>query len=84
MANHKSSEKRIRQTEKRRLYNRYYAKNMRMKISQFRALNSKDEADKELPQMYKVIDRVLKRGIIHRNKAANLKSKLSKFAAKLA
>ena len=84
MANHKSSEKRIRQTEKRRLYNRYYAKNMRMKISQFRALENKEEAEKELPQMYKVIDRVLKRGIIHRNKAANLKSKLSKHAAKLA
>ena len=57
---------------------------MRMKISQFRALENKEEAEKELPQMYKVIDRVLKRGIIHRNKAANLKSKLSKHAAKLA
>ena len=84
MANHKSSVKRIRQTEKRRLYNRYYAKNMRMTISKFRALSDKAEAEKELPAVYKVIDRVLKRGIIHRNKAANLKSKLSKHAAKLA
>ena len=71
MANHKDAIKRIRQTEKRRLHNRYYAKNMRNEIKKFRKL-------------YSVIDKVAKRGIIHKNKAANLKSKLTKFTAKLA
>lgn len=84
MANHKSSLKRIRQTEKRRLHNRYYAKNMRNEVKKFRLLTDKSEAESQLPKIYSVIDKVAKRGIIHRNKAANLKSKLSKFTAKLA
>ena len=84
MANHKDAIKRIRQTEKRRLHNRYYAKNMRNEIKKFRALTSKSEAESQLPTIYRIIDKVAKRGIIHKNKAANLKSKLTKFTAKLA
>ena len=84
MANHKSSIKRIRQTEKRRLHNRYYAKSMRNEVRKFRTLTDKSEAENQLPTMYKIIDKVAKRGIIHKNKAGNLKSKLSRFAAKLA
>ncbi|KWW25874.1 MAG: 30S ribosomal protein S20 [bacterium] len=84
MANHKSSIKRIRQTEKRRLHNRYYAKNMRNEVKKFRALTDKSEAENQLPMMYHIIDKVAKRGIIHKNKAANLKSKLTKFMNKLA
>ena len=84
MANHKSSIKRIRQTEKRRLHSRYYAKNMRNEVKKFRALTDKSEAENQLPMMYHIIDKVAKRGIIHRNKAANLKSKLTKFMNKLA
>ena len=84
MANHKDAIKRIRQTEKRRLHNRYYAKNMRNEVKKFRALTSKSEAESQLPTIYRIIDKVAKRGIIHTNKAANLKSKLTKFTAKLA
>lgn len=84
MANHKSSLKRIRQTEKRRLYNRYYAKTMRNAIKKFRNLTDKAEAETQLPSIYSVIDKVAKRGIIHKNKASNLKSKLTKHTAKLA
>ena len=84
MANHKSSIKRIRQTEKRRLHNRYYAKNMRNEVKKFRALTDKSEAENQLPMMYHIIDKVAKRGIIHKNTAANLKSKLTKFMNKLA
>ena len=84
MANHKSSIKRIRQTEKRRLHNRYYTKNMRNEVKKFRALTNKSEAEGQLSKLYSIIDKVAKRGIIHKNKAANLKSKLSKFTAKLA
>ncbi|MCQ2302356.1 MAG: 30S ribosomal protein S20 [Bacteroidales bacterium] len=84
MANHKSSLKRIRQTEKRRLHNRYYAKNMRNEVRKFRTLTDKAEAETQLPKIYSIIDKVAKRGIIHKNKAANLKSKLTKYTAKLA
>lgn len=84
MANHKSSLKRIRQTETRRLHNRYYAKSMRNEVRKFRTLTDKSEAENQLPKMYSIIDKVAKRGIIHKNKAANLKSKLTKYTAKLA
>ena len=84
MANHKDAIKRIRQTEKRRLHNRYYAKNMRNEMKNFRALTSKSEAEGQLSKLYSIIDKVAKRGIIHKNKAANLKSKLTKFTNKLA
>ena len=84
MANHKDAIKRIRQTEKRRLHNRYYAKNMRNEVNKFRALTSKSEAEGQLSKLYSIIDKVAKRGIIHKNTAANLKSKLSHFTAKLA
>ena len=84
MANHKDALKRIRQTEKRRLHNRYYAKSMRNEVRKFRTLTSKSEAESQLSKIYSIIDRVAKRGIIHRNKAANLKSKMTKHVAKLA
>ena len=60
MANHKDAIKRIRQTEKRRLHNRYYAKNMRNEIKKFRALTSKSEAEGQLSKLYSVIDKVAK------------------------
>ena len=84
MANHKSSLKRIRQTEKRRLHNRYYAKSMRNQVRKFRTITDKTEAESKLPVMYSIIDKLAKRGIIHKNKAGNLKSKLTKYTAKLA
>ena len=84
MANHKDALKRVRQNEKRRLHNRYYAKNMRNEVRKFRALTDKSEAEAQLPKIYSIIDKVAKRGIIHRNKAANLKSKMTKHTAKLA
>lgn len=84
MANHKDALKRIRQNEKRRLHNRYYAKNMRNEVRKFRALTDKSEAEAQLPKIYSIIDKVAKRGIIHKNKAANLKSKMTKHIAKLA
>jgi len=84
MANHKDALKRIRQAEKRRLHNRYYAKNMRNEVKKFRALTDKSQAEAQLPKIYSIIDRVARRGIIHKNKAANLKSKMTKHTAKLA
>ena len=78
MANHKSSEKRIRQDKKRTLQNRYYAKTMRNAVRKLRAMNNKDEAVALYPKVQKMLDKLAKTNIIHKNKAANLKSSLNK------
>ncbi|MBP6230213.1 MAG: 30S ribosomal protein S20 [Paludibacteraceae bacterium] len=78
MANHKSSVKRIRQTEKRKLHNRYYAKTARNAVRKLRALREKEEAVALLPTVSAMLDRLAKKNIIHKNKASNLKSKLAK------
>lgn len=84
MANHQSALKRIRQTETRRLHNRYYAKTMRNAVRKFRTLTDKKEATDSLPRLYEMIDRLAKKGIIHKNKAGNIKSKITKYANDLA
>jgi len=78
MANHKSALKRIRQTEKRSVHNRYYGKTMRNAVRKFRALDDKKEAEEKLPSILSIIDKLTKRSIIHKNKAANIKSKLTR------
>lgn len=83
MANHKSALKRIRSNEKRKLRNRYFAKTMRNMIKIFRDLEDKAVALEQFPRLSSVIDKNAKRSIIHKNKAANLKSKLSKHMAAL-
>lgn len=84
MANHKSSLKRIRQEEKRRLHNRYYAKTMRNAVRKLRATTDKAVAIEMYPGIQKMLDKLAKTNIIHKNKAANLKSKLALFIQKLA
>ena len=77
MANHKSALKRIRQTETKRVRNRYYAKSMRNALRDFRALTDKKAAEENFPKLASMIDKLVKRNIIHKNKAANLKSKMA-------
>ena len=77
MAHHKSALKRIRQAEKRRLLNKYYAKTTRNAIKNFRNLTEKVEAEKLMPKVVSMIDKLAKKNIIHKNKASNLKSKLA-------
>jgi small subunit ribosomal protein S20 len=77
MANHKSALKRIRQNEKKRVNNRYYAKTTRNAIKDLRNESNKEEAAKLYPSVASMIDRLAKKNIIHKNKAANLKSKLA-------
>ena len=84
MADHKSALKRIRQNEKRRLLNRYHARTMRNAVKKFRALTVKTEATEKLPKLVALIDKLAKKRIIHKNKAANLKSSLSKQVNALA
>ncbi len=83
MANHKSSIKRIRQTEKKRLENRYYAKTTRNAVKVLRHLDSKEEAAVLLPKVCALLDKLAKKSVIHKNKAANLKSSLTKKVATL-
>ncbi len=84
MANHKSSIKRIRQSNARRLHNRYYAKTARNAVRKFRAMTDQNEAKEALPKLASMLDRLAGKNIIHKNKAANLKSKLAKHVLKLA
>ena len=84
MANHKSSLKRIRQTETRKLHNRYYAKTARNAVRKLRSLENKAEASELLPKVASMLDKLAKKNVIHKNKAANLKSKLTLKVNKLA
>lgn len=83
MANHKSSLKRIRQTEVRTLANRYYKKSARTAIRKLRSLTSSSEAKQFLPKVISMIDRLAKRNTWHKNKANNLKSGLMKHVTAL-
>lgn len=83
MANHKSTLKRMRSDQKKRVANRYYARTMRNALKEFRALEDKAIAEEKLPKLISSIDRLAKRSIIHKNKAANLKSKCTKRIASL-
>jgi len=81
MANHKSALKRIRSNEKRRVLNKYQHKTTRNAIKKLRELTDAKEAQKLLPSVHSMIDKLAKKNIIHDNKAANLKSQLTKFVA---
>ena len=83
MANHKSALKRIRNSEVKRLRNRYQHKTTRNAIRDLRALTDKKEASEKLVSVISMLDKLAKNNIIHANKAANLKSKLTKFVASL-
>lgn len=77
MANHSATKKDARQAAKRRDRNKYYAKTTRNAIRDLKASDSK-EMKENLPSVASMIDKLAKRGVIHKNKAANLKSKLTK------
>ena len=84
MANHKSAEKRIRANEIKRVRNRYQHKTTRTSIKNLKASTVKTEAEELFKQVASMIDKLAKKGVIHRRKAANQKSKLSRFVSKLA
>ena len=83
MANHKSSIKRIRQTETRRLRNRYYAKKARNAVRNLRKMTDAAEAAAKLVVVTKMLDKLAAKKHISKNKAANLKSKLALHVNKL-
>jgi small subunit ribosomal protein S20 len=83
MANHKSSLKRIRSNDAKRLRNRYQAKTVRNAMKAFLEIPEKKDALAKLPKMSSMLDRIAKTHIIHKNKAANLKSELALHVNKM-
>jgi len=81
MANHSATKKDIRQATKRRDSNRYYGKTTRNAIRELKTADDQKFYNEKLPNIISQIDKLAKRGIIHKNKAANLKSKLAKHVA---
>ncbi|MFN8153592.1 MAG: 30S ribosomal protein S20 [Bacteroidia bacterium] len=76
MANHKSAEKRIRSNDSKRVRNRYQAKTTRNLLKELRSTKDKSKAAAMIPELSAMLDRLAKKNVIHKNKAANLKSSI--------
>jgi small subunit ribosomal protein S20 len=83
MPTHKSAAKRARQSQKKKVHNKYYAKTMRNAVKRLRDTTDKSEAEEKYPKVVSMIDKLAKKNIIHKNKASNLKSKLKKHVTSL-
>jgi small subunit ribosomal protein S20 len=83
MANHLSSKKRIRSNDTKRIINRFQHKTMRNAVKKLRNTENKEEASSNLPKVISIIDKLAKRTVIHKNKADNLKSKLTRMVNSL-
>ena len=83
MANHQSSIKRIRQSNTRRIHNKYFAKTTRNALKKLRAMKDKKEAETFFPKVASMLDKLSKNNVIHKNKASNLKGKLTKHINQL-
>jgi small subunit ribosomal protein S20 len=83
MANHPSAAKRARQSEKKKVENKYYAKSTRNAVRKLRATTEKEQAAELLPVVTSMLDKLAKRNIIHKNKASNLKSGLLRHVKSL-
>ncbi len=84
MANHKSALKRIRSNEAKRLRNRYQAKTTRTFIKRLKNSEDKAQAQELLKEVTSMLDKLAKKNIIHKNNAANKKSKLTKMVNAMA
>ena len=84
MANHKATKKDVRQATKRRERNRYNGKTTRNAIREFKEVKDSKAIGEQLPGVISMIDKLAKKGIIHKNKAANIKSKLTRRSNSLA
>lgn len=84
MANHTATKKHVRKSAKRREHNRYYGKTTRNAIRNLLAITDKNQASEELPKVISLIDKLAKRNVIHKNKASNLKSGITKKVSALA
>ena len=78
MANTSSAKKAVRANESKRIHNKYFTKTVRTAVKKLRSTTDKKEAEENLPKVIAIIDKLAKKKIIHKNKASNLKSKLTK------
>ena len=83
MAHHLSAKKRIRQTESKRVKNKYYARTTRSAVKKLRDTTDKEAASEQYSEVVSMLDRLAKNNVIHKNKASNLKSKLAKHVSSL-
>ncbi|MCU0377400.1 MAG: 30S ribosomal protein S20 [Bacteroidales bacterium] len=83
MANHKSALKAARQSEARKEDNKYYARSMRNALKKIRKTSEKAEAAEMLPKLNSMLDKLAKKNIIHKKKASNLKSSITKHVSSL-
>ena len=81
MPQHKSAEKRVRTSAKRREYNRFHKVKMRRAIKAVFNAESKDDAVAKSREAQVILDRLATKGIIHKNFAANRKSQFARFVA---
>ncbi len=80
MPNHKSAEKRVRQSEKRRNINRSHKTKVRTYLKKLRAAldsGNSEDVQKVLPDTISVIDKSVQKGVLHKNAAARYKSRLT-------
>ena len=73
----------MRQEAKRRVHNRFYKKTTRTAVKKLREMEEKADAEKFLPKVISMVDRLAKRNTWHKNKASNLKGKLMRYVASL-
>lgn len=73
-----STKKRIRQADKRNQRNRHYKSLVKTEIKKFMAADSKESGEKQLQKLYSLVDKVAQKGIVHKNRAAGIKSRLSR------
>ena len=83
MAHHLSAKKRIRQTESKRVKNKYYARTTRNAVKKLRGTTEKEAAAEQYAEVVSMLDKLAKNNVIHKNKASNLKSKLAKHVNSL-
>ena len=83
MAHHLSAKKRIRQTESKRVRNKYYARTSRSAVKKLRETTEKEAATEQYAEVVSMLDKLARNNIIHKNKASNLKSKLAKHVNNL-
>lgn len=79
MANHKSALRRIRSNRTKQIRNRYQHQSTRTAMKKLKASENKEQALEQLPKVVSMLQKLAKKNIIHKNKAANLQSKMTKF-----
>ncbi len=79
MAHHQSAKKRIRQNEQRKLSNKYFARTVRNTVKKLKSTKNKKEANELYPKVASMLDKLVKRNIIHKKKSSNIKSKLARI-----